>query len=165
MSRGWPQGRPPWVDIWPDRAGGDHAPKIMKKKENKFFKWSKSFLSYSLVGWEWDSGDRRKCWGRGGWECTPKWQKMTKKWQNPMFVALKPCQWAILLYKNMYNTISIPRMHTVLCLGVCQQRNRSASPPQTRQKQQKCLKMAKIHCHLFRSKFNFLMHRVVKPNA
>ena len=126
--RGWHMAR--WGWGWP-------CTKNHEKNENFSFKWSKSFSSYSLVGWEWDSGDSRNCWARGGWECTPKEQKMTKKWQNPIFVALKLRQWAILLHKNMYITISVPSMNAVLCLGVCEQHNRSASPPQTWQKQKK----------------------------
>ena len=44
MRRGWPQGRPPGGDIWPGGAGGDHAPKIMKKNENNFFQVVKIVL-------------------------------------------------------------------------------------------------------------------------
>ena len=92
--------------------------KSWKKKKIFFSKWSKSFSSYSLVGWEWDSRDGKNCWAHGGWENTPKWQKMPKKGQNPIFATLKPRQWAILLRKDIHNTISIARMNAVLCLGV-----------------------------------------------
>ena len=37
MSRGWPQGRPPGGDIWLDGAGGEYAPKIMKKMKILLF--------------------------------------------------------------------------------------------------------------------------------
>jgi len=52
MTRGWPQGRPLGGDIWPDGAGGDHTPKIMKKNEKNFFKVVKTFfeLVTSKVG-------------------------------------------------------------------------------------------------------------------
>ena len=47
MTRGWPQGRFPGVDIWPGRAGGEHVTKHNKKEQKKkiknFFQVVKTF--------------------------------------------------------------------------------------------------------------------------
>ena len=121
-----------------------HAPRIPQKIDKKIFESSKLFSSQFLVGWGWDSSDRMNCWKCRGWECTLKWQKKSKKWQNPIFATVKPCQWAIMLLNNLYIIFSIPRINTVKCQQVCLQGHGSALPPQTQQKWQKLLKMANI---------------------
>ena len=69
----------------------------------------------------------------------------------------------------MYNTISVSRMNAILCLGVCRKRQRSALPPQTRQKWQKRLKSGILTSVKGRmnlsSKIHFIMHVGVKSTA
>ena len=79
MRRRWPQGRPPGGDICPDGAGGDHEPKIMKKKEIFFFQVVKIFLELftgrvgvRLKGWE----ELLGAWGLG------KYPQMAKNAQK-----------------------------------------------------------------------------------
>ena len=47
MTRGWPQGRSPGVDIWPGGAGGEHVAKTPKRdqiNESFFFTVVKIFI-------------------------------------------------------------------------------------------------------------------------
>ena len=119
MSRGWPQGCPPGDDIWPDGAGGGPYTKNDERKWKLNFQVVQIFLQL-ITG---RVGVRVKGWeellGAWGLRMYPQMTKNDQKWQNSINAMLKPHYEAILLHKNLYNTISLPRMNVIPCLGVC----------------------------------------------
>ena len=80
--RGWHLAR--WACCWPCTKNHEKKMKIF------FSNGQKSFSSYLLVWWEWESRERRNCLARGGWNCTPKWQKKTKNSKIPFLPHSSP---------------------------------------------------------------------------